>query len=415
MHIEKIPLNKIELNTGQIQGLPKNPRFIKDARYKKLLQSLTELPSMMDLREVIVFPFNDKYVAIGGNMRVRGCSELKWEEVPCKVLDPETSIAVLKEIAIKDNNGYGEDDWSALITDWDVNDLINWGVEVPDKHKPAPEVEEDNYDIPEDIQTDIVVGDLFEIGKHRLLCGDSTNKEAVSKLMNGEKADMVFTDPPWNVNYGAVEKGNSQGYKPRTIMNDKMSTGDFKDFMSAAFQIMAVFSKDGCPTYVVMSPQEWGNLMLALFESDYHWSSTIIWVKDHLVLSRKDYHTQYEPIWYGWKNGAARLCPVTDRKQSDTWNYDRPRVSELHPTTKPVGLVANAIKNSSKEGDLVLELFTGSGTTIVAAEQMGRKCYGMELDPKYTQVIVDRMLALDPALVVKKNGEPYIPAPKAGK
>ena len=133
-----------------------------------------------------------------------------------------------------------------------------------------------------------------------------------------------------------------------------MSTDDFKEFMTAAFSMMAAYSKDGCPTYVVMSAQEWGNLMLALFETGYHWSSTIIWAKDRLVLSRKDYHTQYEPIWYGGKEGAARLHPVEDRKQSDVWNFERPSVSELHPTTKPIDLCARAITNSSKKNDLVL-------------------------------------------------------------
>jgi DNA modification methylase len=226
--------------------------------------------------------------------------------------------------------------------------------------------------------------------------------------MNGQKADMVFTDPPWNVNYGAVKEGNPMGYKPRTILNDSMSTSDFKDFMGSAFAMMAMHSKKGCPTYVVMSAQEWGNLMLALHENDYHWSSTIIWNKSHLVMSRKDYHTKYEPIWYGWLDGAPRLCPLIDRKQSDVWDIDRPTKSELHPTTKPIALIEIALKNSSKTGNLIFELFTGSGSTMVASHQLKRKCYGMELDPKYCQVIVDRMIKLDPTLEVKRNGQPYV-------
>ena len=256
------------------------------------------------------------------------------------------------------------------------------------------EAQEDDFEIPDEdeIETDIKLGDLIEIGRHRLLCGDSTDSDQVAKLMNGEKADMVFTDPPWNVNYGAVKEGNAMGYKPRTIMNDSMSTQDFKDFMGSAFAMMAMHSKKGCPTYVVMSAQEWGNLMLSLYENGYHWSSTIIWNKSHLVMSRKDYHTKYEPIWYGWLDGAPRLCPVEDRKQSDVWDVDRPTKSELHPTTKPIELISIALKNSSKSGNLIMELFTGSGSTMVAAHQLNRKCYGMELDPKYCQVIVDRML-----------------------
>ena len=199
---------------------------------------------------------------------------------------------------------------------------------------------------------------------------------------------MVFTDPPWNVNYGAEE--NHPSWKPRTILNDFMGTEDFKQFMNSAFHCMNAVSEPGCMTYVVMSAQEWGNMMLTLASNDYHWSSTIIWNKDQLVLSRKDYHTKYEPIWYGWKDGSARLHPLDDRKQCDVWDFEMPKVSIEHPTMKPVALVAQAIKNSSNSGDNVLDLFGGSGTTLIAAEQLGRRCYMMELDPHYVDVIIAR-------------------------
>jgi DNA modification methylase len=331
--------------------------------------------------------------------------ELKWKEVPVVVAEGLTD-AQKNEFVIKDNVGFGDWNWEQLANEWDAEELTRWGLEIPGFDVDLElEAEEDEYEMPDELQTDIVLGDLFEIGEHRLLCGDSTDSDQVAKLMNGEKADMVFTDPPWNVNYGAVKEGNAMGYKPRTIMNDSMSTSDFKDFMGSAFAMMAMYSKKGCPTYVVMSAQEWGNLMLALHENDYHWSSTIIWNKSHLVMSRKDYHTKYEPIWYGWLNGAPRLCPLKDRKQSDVWDVDRPTKSELHPTTKPIELINIALKNSSVASNLVMELFTGSGSTMVAAHQLKRKCYGMELDPKYCQVIVDRMRKLDPNIVVKRNGQ----------
>lgn len=197
---------------------------------------------------------------------------------------------------------------------------------------------------------------------------------------------MVFTDPPWNVNYG---ENKNPKYKHRNILNDYMPTDDFKHFMESAFYCMNTASKEGAMTYVVMSAQEWGNLMLALAENDYHWSSTIIWAKDKLVLSRKDYHTQYEPIWYGWKNGS-RLHPLKDRKQSDLWEFARPMRSDEHPTMKPVELVARAISNSSNKGDNILDLFGGSGTTLVASEQLGRACFMCELDPHYVDVIINR-------------------------
>jgi DNA modification methylase len=201
---------------------------------------------------------------------------------------------------------------------------------------------------------------------------------------------MVFTDPPWNVNYGAVNDDNAMGYKPRTILNDHMKTDDFKKFMESVFSVMNESCKDGAMAYVVMSAQEWGNLMLAMYENGYHWSSTIIWNKDHFVMSRKDYHTKYEPIWYGWKEGDARLHPLSDRTQSDVWDFDRPIKSEEHPTMKPVALVARAVENSTNKGDVVLDLFGGSGTTLIACEQTGRQCRMMELDPHYCDVIIKR-------------------------
>lgn len=234
------------------------------------------------------------------------------------------------------------------------------------------------------------LGDLYLLGEHRLLCGDSVITEDVDRLMNGEKAQFVFTDPPWNVDYGAVEKGNAQGYKPRKIMNDKMEPDDWKQFIDGITASLFRATLPGCPLYLVMSAQEWPVIDLSLREAGFHWSSTIIWAKDRLVLSRKDYHTQYEPIWYGWNNGAARLVPLKDRKQSDLWQVDRPSKSDLHPTTKPVELVERAIINSSPKDALGLDLFGGSGSTLIAAETTKRRANVMELDPIYCDVIARR-------------------------
>jgi DNA modification methylase len=392
MNIEWVKTKDIIPNT-------ENPRIIKDDKFKKLVQSIKDFPEMLEIRPIVV---NNEMMILGGNMRLKAIQEIGIKEVPIIKAENLTEQQQ-REFLIKDNVGFGEWDWDALANDWDPDELNDWGLDVPNIN--VLEAEEDDFEVPEGgSDTDIVLGDLFEIGEHRLLCGDSTDSDAVAKLMDGQKADMVFTDPPWNVNYGAVKEGNAMGYKPRTIMNDSMSTEDFKDFMGSAFSMMAMFSKPGCPTYVVMSAQEWGNLMLALHENNYHWSSTIIWNKSHLVMSRKDYHTKYEPIWYGWLDGAPRLCPVKDRKQSDVWDVDRPTKSELHPTTKPIELINIALKNSSMQNDLIMELFTGSGSTMVASHQLKRKCYGMELDPKYCQVIIDRMKKLNPNIKIKRNG-----------
>lgn len=299
-----------------------------------------------------------------------------------------------QKLAIMDNSttDTSEFEYMMLQEDFSLPELEDMGIDVPedmlaidDGGETAGETEPDA--VPETPDDPVSVrGKVYQLGKHRLMCGDSTSAEDVDKLMQEEKADMVFTDPPWNVNYGAVEKGNAQGYKPRTIMNDFMGTEDFKNFMFNIFKQANYASKPGAMTYVVMSAQEWGNMMLTLAQNNYHWSSTIIWNKDSLVLSRKDYHTKYEPIWYGWKDGS-RLCPLEDRKQSDVWDIPRPKKSDDHPTMKPVELVVRAIENSSKKGNVVLDLFGGSGTTIIASEATGRLGRSMELDPKYADVI----------------------------
>ena len=371
-----------------IKRNPNNPRILKDDKFAKLTQSIKDFPQMLDIRPIVV---NDDMIVLGGNMRLKACKEAGLKEVPVIKVNDLTEEQQ-REFIIKDNVGFGEWDWDLLANEWDTDLLEDWGLDID--FDPADEDNEgltDEDDVPEVTEEPVSkVGDIWVLGNHRLMCGDSTKGEDVGLLMNGEKADMVFTDPPWNVNYGAVQEGNAQGYKPRTILNDFMGTEDFKNFMDATFAQLNENSKRGCPTYVVMSAQEWGNMMLTLAMNEYHWSSTIIWNKSSLVLSRKDYHTKYEPIWYGWLEGEARLCPLEDRKQSDVWDIDRPSRSELHPTTKPVELVERAIKNSSKKDDYVLDLFGGSGTTLIAAEKSNRKNMSMELDPKYVDVIIKR-------------------------
>jgi len=381
-------MKSILTKISAIKRNPNNPRILKDDKFAKLTQSIKDFPQMLEIRPIVV---NDDMVVLGGNMRLKACKEAGLKEVPViKVSD--LTEEQQREFIIKDNVGFGEWDWDLLANDWDTDLLDEWGLDIdfdPADEDNAGLTDED--DVPE-IQEEHIskLGDVWLLGKHRVMCGDSTSADDVALLMNGEKADMVFTDPPWNVNYGAVQEGNAQGYKPRTILNDFMGTEDFKNFMDAIFAQMNENSKKGCPTYVVMSAQEWGNMMLTLAMNDYHWSSTIIWNKSSLVLSRKDYHTKYEPIWYGWLEGESRLCPLEDRKQSDVWDIDRPSRSELHPTTKPVELVERAIKNSSKKDNYVLDLFGGSGSTLIACEKSNRQNRSMELDPKYVDVIVKR-------------------------
>ncbi len=299
---------------------------------------------------------------------------------------------------IKDNVGFGEWDWEQIKNDWDVEKLDEWGLDVPDFAETVLEAEEDEFDVPDGgIETDIVLGDLFEIGEHRLLCGDSTDSDQVAKLMNGQKADMVFTDPPYNVAY----EGGSK--KRDAIANDKID--DFYKFLYDVYTNCFLFMNEGSPIYVAHSELERANFISAFVDAGFKYSSIIVWVKNNSTFSmNKDYKWKHEPIIYGWKQGKERVWEG-DNKQDTVWNIDRPSRSEEHPTMKPIELCEKAIKNSSIENSLIFEPFTGSGSTMVAAHQLRRKCYGMELDPKYCQVIIDRMRKLDPTLVIKKNGE----------
>lgn len=372
-----------------IKPYENNAKIHTDEQIEQIKKSIQEF----GMNDPIAIWSNDNII-IEGHGRLMACKELGMEEVPIIRLDDLTDDQRRAYTLIHNqttmNTGFDVDILNAELENIDI-DMSDFGfdeIELDDIEEERDIVEDEVPEAPEEPKAKL--GDIYLLGNHRLMCGDSTNIEDIEKLMNGEKADMVFTDPPWNVNYGAMEEGNPQGYKPRTILNDFMGTEDFKDFMFNAFNCMNKASKEGCMTYVVMSAQEWGNMMLTLAENDYHWSSTIIWNKDHLVLSRKDYHTKYEPIWYGWKEGASRLCPLEDRKQSDVWDFDRPTKSDEHPTMKPVELVAHAIQNSSKKNNIILDLFGGSGTTLIASEQTDRCCRMMELDPKYVDVIVQR-------------------------
>ena len=221
------------------------------------------------------------------------------------------------------------------------------------------------------------------------------------QLMGADRASLVWTDPPWNVDYGNSDNPKWKNGADRQILNDSMDKESFRAFLQTAFENTAKYTLPGCMAYVAMSAQEWGSLMHVMHDAGFHWSSTLIWNKNQHVLSRKDYHTKYEPVWYGWKQDASRLCPLRDRLQSDVWDIDRPQHSPEHPTMKPVELVGRAVRNSSRSGDIVMDCFGGSGTTMVACQQLGRSCRMMELDPKYVDVIIQRWETLTGQKAVK--------------
>lgn len=251
----------------------------------------------------------------------------------------------------------------------------------------AKEVQEDDFDadkaLSEIDEAKTKLGDIYILGKHRLLCGDSTDAAAVEKLMDGQKADIAVTDPPYNVGYTGGTKD------ALTIQNDKQEDSAFRQFLSAAFTNMDAAMKPGAVFYIWHADSEGYNFRAACKEAGWQVRQCLIWNKNQLVMGRQDYHWKHEPCLYGWKEGAAHLW-ASDRKQTTILCFDRPQKNAEHPTMKPVALLAYQIANNTKGEDIALDLFGGSGTTLVACEQLGRKCYMMELDPKYCDVIIKR-------------------------
>jgi DNA modification methylase len=370
-----------------------NPRVIKDDKFKKLVKSIQEFPQMLEIRPIVV---NDEMVVLGGNMRLKACIEAGLKEVPiikASSLTPEQQ----KEFIIKDNVGFGEWEWDVLANEWNVEKLTDWGLDIPDYEPKVLEAEEDDYQIPEHLKTDIVIGDLFEIGPHRLLCGDSTQTDTFAKLFENQLADLVVTDPPYNVAY----EGKTRD--ALTIQNDNMSDDSFYQFLYDFYTALGSYTKAGGAWYVWHADSEGANFRSAMKNAGIMVKQCLIWVKNSMVMGRQDYHWRHEPCLYGWKEGAAHGW-YSDRKQTTILEFDRPSRNAEHPTMKPISLIAYQINNSSKQGDIVADGFGGSGTTMVAAHQLKRKAYLVEFDPKYCQVIIDRMRKLDPSLIIKKNG-----------
>lgn len=383
-----------KVNIAEIKPNEQNPRFITDAKFKKLVNSIKDFPEMLETRPLVV---DENMVVLGGNMRLKALKSAGIFEVPIHQVKGWTKEQK-DEFIIKDNLGYGEWDWDIVANDWDLNKLTEWGLDLPDFPEPEVQAEEDNYEEPDDLKIDVVLGDLIEIGEHRLLCGDSTDSDQVAKLMDGEFADMVHTDPPYNIGY----EGGSK--KREKIANDKLD--DFPKFLYNAYTTLTTALKKGGAVYVWHASSETHNFIQQFINAGFLFKSYIVWNKNNSTFGRSDYHWKHEPCIYGWLDGAShKWCG--DRKQTTVWDLDRPSRSDEHPTMKPIPLCSKPLENSSKIGDIVLDTFLGSGSTMVAAHQLKRKCYGMELDPKYCQVIIDRMQKLDSDLVIKINGKEY--------
>ena len=390
-----------EIAILEIKENPNNPRTISEDKFAKLCQSIKDFPEMLKIRPLVIDADN---VVLGGNMRLKALLALNYTKVPVMRANALTE-AQKKEFIIKDNVGFGEWEWDTLANEWDVANLTEWGLDIP-AFVTNGGATEDDLEIPETIETDIVKGDLFEIGRHRLLCGDSANSGDLALLMNGKMVDLYLTDPPYSVNFTKKSKEVLKSKQYNEIKNDNLPVKEtaekiWKPVFTNAYDV----ANDDCSFYVTM-PQGGDQMMMMMMESKWQVKHELIWVKEAPVFSmgRLDFDYKHEPIMYGWKK-KHNFYAVGEFTKS-VWEIPRTE-NKLHPTMKPVALIENCLKNSTKENDIVLDTFGGSGSTMIGCHQLNRVGHLMEIDEKYCQIIIDRMLKLDPSLVIKRNGEIY--------
>ena len=389
IQIEQLPI-------GELRPDPANPRRISDQELETLTRSINEF----GLIDPIIARREDKMV-IGGHQRLLAARKLGYKTVPVVLTDLSVEQAHLLNIAL--NKISGSFDQELLVR------MLKELQEVPDIDLSLSCFEEDELkkllksldarerrDRPENFDLDAAVkaaqsspvaklGDIWLLGEHRIGCNDSTDREAVQRLMGQSKAAMTFTDPPYNVNYGETMKDKLRNNSNK-ILNDNLGEV-FEPFLEKACKNMLEFT-DGA-VYICMSSSELHTLQKAFIAAGGHWSTFVIWAKNTFTMGRSDYQRQYEPILYGWREGVSHYW-CRDRDQGDVWQVDKPSSSPLHPTMKPLALIERAIQNSSQSGDILLDTFLGSGSTLIACERTGRICYGMELEPLYIDVAVMR-------------------------
>lgn len=387
-----------------------NPRKIDKKKYEALKKSLRDFPEMKQLREIVV---DESLTILGGHQRIYALKDLGYSDVTVKQVTGLTA-AQKREFVIKDNTSSGDWDTDILANQWDIAELEEWGIPpeitggILDD---VDDIEEDEPPAPDEENIESKAGELYALGRHRLLCADATNAADMATLMDGAQADMVLTDPPYNIDYEGRTKEKLK------IQNDKMADKVFYDFLVDSFSRMEEVMKPGAPIYIAHGDKESVNFRNAMEASNLLLKQCLIWVKNSMTLGRQDYQWQHEPILYGWKPGAAHKWfgsfdkktifddgrDISEYKQKElvaivkemmevttAIREDRPSRSTEHPTMKPVKLMARFIYNSSEKGDIILDSFGGSGSTLAACEQTGRSCYMLELDPKYCDVIRKR-------------------------
>ena len=380
MNIQKI--NILKLKPSEYN--PRKDLKPEDEEYKKIKNSILEFGYVSP---III---NSDMTVIGGHQRLKVLKELGYEQIQCIIVNLDKNKEKALNLALNKISGEWDDEKLEQIlaelkeTDIDMNITGFSNDEIDDILKEVLGSKEDDFDTEEalnEIEEPVTkVGDIWLLGRNRLMCGDSTQKEDVMRLMNNQKADMLLTDPPYNVDYEGVAG---------KIENDNMNETEFYNFLLDAFRNMNEIAREGCTFYSFHADTEGLNFRRAFKEAGFKLAQCLVWVKNTFVMGRQDYQWKHEPILYGWKEGSAHYF-VDDRSQSTVLEFDKPTKNAEHPTMKPIDLLVYLIKNSSKENDLIVDLFAGSGSSMIAAEETKRICYTMELDPKYCDVVVKR-------------------------
>ena len=393
-----------ELSLKELKPAAYNPRKkLKkgDKEYEKIKQSLLKF-GYVD--PIIV---NEDLTVIGGHQRLTVLKDLDYETAKCVIVDLPKEDEKALNIALNKITGQWDEALLAdLLLDLQESDfnLDLTGFEPPEiddilSNVHDKELSEDEFDVEEELKKPTVSrhGDIWQLGKHRVICGDSTKAETYKQLLDDRKANLVVTDPPYNVD---VEETAGK------ILNDNMSDGDFYQFLLSMFTQVENHMEDDASIYVFHADTEGLNFRKAFKDAGFYLSGCCIWKKNSLVLGRSPYQWQHEPCLYGWKKKGKHQW-FSDRKQTTIWEYDRPKSSKDHPTMKPIQLMAYPIQNSSMRGTIVLDPFLGSGSTLIAADQTGRVCYGIELDEKFVDVIVKRYIEVtgDTEVTVQRNHE----------
>lgn len=383
-----------------------NPRIDLESgmeEYEKLKQSILEFgfvdPPIFNKRTGNL---------VGGHQRVAVAKDLGLcEEIEVSVVDLPLDKEKALNVALNKISGRWDDDKLALLLkelDADILDLSGFGEDeiqdVIEQYDMRLDMEneaiDDEFEIELPEKPKATLGNIYQLGNHRLMCGDSTNKEHIELLMDGDKADLLITDPPYNVDYEGKTEDSLK------IQNDNKTSSEFYEFLKSAFDSVADYLREGASFYVWYASSEVVNFVSSLVDTNFLVKQELIWFKNSLVLGRQDYHWQHEPCLYGWKNDGSHMW-YGDRKQTTILEFDKPLANKEHPTMKPIPLFDYQMKNSSKKGDKILDIFGGSGTTMIACEQNKRCAYLMELDPRYVDVIIDRWEEFTGKKAVKLN------------